>query len=185
MESPMVRGYLVLGALSFVETRFGRNARDQVLGGLAPRLPADADSLTPGTWCPRECLVDVMRSIAASAGDRPDDALAACGATLAATACDTFLKVVLGLMTAELFSKKIPKLWEIDYRSSGDLKVDLGRLSESRVQVVAGGVAGFDHFGPLYAGWLYECLRRSGGTRSRVAPTTIGPDSVAWQLDWS
>lgn len=192
MSSPMIRGYCVLRGLTFVDEQFGSQGGRQLRSNLSPGFHSIVRDLTPNEWCPRECYVELMNGVAQmSGGDGSlEDVLVRAGESMAVEAHDTFLSLVMRVLTPKLFAKKLPGIWDMSHRSSGHFEVDLSTVDASRVSARLVGVAGFDHVGLAYLGWIRRGLAKIGVPAARVeqrgwTPNAPGPDTITFEIGWS
>jgi len=192
MNAPMVRGYCILRALSFVDEYFGSQEGRALKERLTPEFEAATLNLHPNEWCPRECHVEVLRAIATArpGAEAAREVLVRYGESIAIEAHDTFLRLVMGVMTPTLFSKKLPGMWEINHRASGRMEVEMLDAERGRARVRLEGVAGYDHIAPAYEGWIKRGLARLGLRDAIVREgswtlDTPGPDEVTFEVGWS
>lgn len=189
MSTPAVRGYWLSAALSSLDSCAGREIRERTWQRLSGRRQGDAAEPSAGEWVKREWLTEVLGAVESASPATTHDTLVACGERAADFACGHFLEIVIDLVTVELLSKKLPRIWRIDCQNSGLLEVDL-HAEDRRARIVATGVAGFEHLGPLYLGWLARAFRDPSGGKARVRPDGWTPDSrsadvLAWELRWA
>ena len=185
----MIRGYCILRGLSFIDDQFGSHEGERIKGRLSEAFQGAIVDLTPGEWCPRECYVELMHVIAGAKSD-PEEveaALVRCGESMAIEAHGTFLKLAINVMTPRLFAKKLPTMWDLNHKSSGELEIDASGASDGRFTLRLVGVGGYDHVALAYLGWIRRGLAKVGAAGARVAqhgwtPSSPGPDTVTYEV---
>jgi len=189
---PMIRGYSVRQQLNFLETQY----EPAVSGNLLDTIPADIRSefkdLKAAEWYPRTYSVSVLRAIASRHGQDERavyDDLVRCGTFIATEATNTFLKLLMKILTPSLFAKKIPEFWKRD-QTSGYIEVDTSAAKSGQMQLMLRDVAGFDHIGIISIGWMIYGMRAMGKEDVTVSQKgwtlqTPGPQEVVYDLKWS
>lgn len=188
----MIRGYSVKQQLNFLETQY----EPQVSAQLAERIPADIRAalvdVKPAQWYPREYSVAVLRAIASHRGDDEQalqDDLVRCGTFIATEATNTFLKILMKMLTPTLFAKKVPEFWQRDQKG-GHFEVDTSHAKDGHMQLRLCDVEGFDHIGVVSMGWITFGLKAMGKddvvlTQKGWSLSTPGPNTVSYDVKWS
>jgi len=92
------------------------------------------------------------------------DRLIACGEFIAREATNSFLKIVIRMLTPNLLAKKLPDLWRRDC-SEGTFEVD---ASGNKLAFRLAGMGGFDHVPCTAAGFVKFALTTMGKTVEQV-----------------
>jgi hypothetical protein len=115
-------------------------------------------------WYPITHVSELTRAVASNVGmnenDRARDALFTCGKYVAAEAANTFLKMLLKMLSPGLFVKKLPDIFRRDF-SAGRLTAE---LSGRRIRCRHYDLHGFHHIGVLSAGFMATALEGMGKT---------------------
>src|SRR6185369_5440707 len=112
-----VRAYMVSSTATFIRETFGEAELASMLKEVSPGARSAATSLKPADWCAVAGLAELLRALAAKSNGNPEharDTLIACGEFIAREATNTFLKIVIRMLTPSLFAKKLPDLWKRD-----------------------------------------------------------------------
>lgn len=191
MTEPMIRGYSVQQQARFLDTgHFPADRRDALKATLPDAVKNSETALDPAAWYPRSYAVSLFRAMTSEAAS--DEAayatMVACGEFIGAEATNTFLKLLMRLMTPALFGKKLPTFWERDMKG-GRLDVDLNRANDRSMVVRLVDVEGFDHIGPVTEGWLRFGLRSIGSPVVEAKQTgwsraTPGPQTFELAVRW-
>jgi hypothetical protein len=162
-----VRAYMVMSTASFIRDTFGEQELARVLKELSPAARSAATSLKPAEWCPVGGVAEMLRALAAKSNGNAEqarDRLVACGEFIAREATNTFLKIVIKMLTPSLFAKKLPDLWRRDC-SRGTFEVD---AADNKIVIRLAGMGGFDHVPCTAAGFVKFALTTMGKTVEQV-----------------
>jgi hypothetical protein len=189
-REPLVRGYLILDSAAYFRSRSEETPQrfDEELP-LPLRMALDA--INPTGFYPRRHHAELLAAIAR--GRHGDDALYVdlmqCGAQLAVPD-NYFAKLLLKVLTPQLFVQKLPKLWSRDHR-------DGGRLELESIDPVAGsaklrlvGVGGYTHGAIVWLGWIKRVLVELACPKADVRQagwtwTNPEPSDVSYEVRWS
>jgi len=156
-----VRGYMISSAAQCVRETLGDREGNQILANLTPQTREFITSAQTASWYPVSALSEILRAFAAvSKNDekRAQDQLVKCGSYMAKEATNTFLRLLMRMLTPGLFAKKLPDLWSRDC-SRGKLEVD---VTDARLVFRMSEVAGFDHAACTGAGFAVFALTTMG-----------------------
>lgn len=193
MTTPTLRGYTVKQTVDFIKSGyFEPDVSRRIMDGLPPEIVLALPSLKPAEWYPREYLMAMLKGIAAvkshDVGSYQD--LVAYGNYVATEATNTFLKLLLKMLTPTLFAKKVPEFWQRDHRGSGHFEVDVQRANEGIIAMRLVGIGGFDHIGVAAIGFISCGLKTMGKKDVQVKQSgwsmaTPSPDEVNYEVTWS
>jgi hypothetical protein len=173
----------------FMRDTFGEQELAQILKEVSPGARSAATSLKPAEWCPVDVFAELLRGLAAKSNGNADharDRLVACGEFIAREATNTFLKIVIRMLTPSLFAKKLPDLWRRDC-SGGTFEVD---AADNRIVIRLAGMGGFDHVPCTAAGFVKFALTTMGKTVEQVqihnwSLTEPCADGARVELTWA
>src|SRR5262249_24608167 len=109
-----------------------------------------------------------------------------CGETIANQAINTFLKLLLKMLSPRMFANKFPEIWSHDHRGG---YAEPGVLDGNAMIISIRHVEGFSHVGPIAVGFVGVALRAGGlkdlkmkdQTWSRAIP---GPRDIRIEATW-
>jgi hypothetical protein len=172
---PTVRGYIIASPLTYLDEAYSDAARSAVRS----RLPAETRELLRQVneveWYSRVHAVNVYTAIAQYHRENDgnvQEALYTMGKGVATKAVGTFLKLVMRIMTVELFARKVPDIWLRDHRG-GRLEVDTSDLANNHIVYRLSDVAGYNYIGGALAGFQAAAL------------TAIGCKDLEYESDWT
>lgn len=188
----MIRGYSVKQQLNFLETQYEPSVSERLLALVPQDVRRDLAAVKPAEWYPRQHSVHILRAIAAHGGkdeQAVQNDLVRCGTFIATEATNTFLKLLMKILTPALFAKKIPEFWTRDMKG-GRFEVDVADASGGRIKLSLNDIEGFDHIGIVSMGWISFGMQAMGKTDVKVTQqgwslSTPGARKISYDLTWS
>ena len=191
MATGFLRGYSISQTAVFIEKHFDAETSKRLKNDLPADVKVAIQSLKPADWYPREYEVALLRAIASvknnDAGSYED--LIACGEFVASEATNTFLKILMKMLTPTMFVKKVPEFYDRDNKNNGRFEVDVSRAGEGRIDMVLIGADGFDHMPITSMGWVTFGLKAMGKRTVQCKQTgwglaTPSPHEVKYEVTW-
>lgn len=192
MEEAMIRGHVLEHAARFYRLSYDRATAARVDGELSVELKSVLASLSRAEWYPRRYLVEMLKAFAVVRGT--NDATYAdfvrCGSSLA-DANSEFARLLMCIMTPQLFLKKLPRFWSRDHQDSGAFELEQIGSDEQRVaRVVLRGVKHYDHGAIMWLGFMRGTLTQLGAAQHVVTQEgwswdSPGPQEIAYEVRWS
>jgi len=163
-------------------------ATDGVLSQVPAEIVQLAASMGPAAWCPGEHYVDILRRLAAVSNgdsDRARQLLVESGVYVARTASNTFLRLLMKMLTPGLFAKKLPDIWKRDC-TIGKLEV---AVAPPKITCRFIDIAPFDHAACTGAGFLTSAFQAMGKKIEKIDMSDWSlqkpaPDSFTIELTW-
>lgn len=153
--------------MNFMQETLGEQRMSRIVEGLSPEARHAVQTAKPADWTAVSVQAEVLRALAAeSAGDeaRARDALIASGEYVAREATNTFLRLLMKMLTPALFARKLPDFWKRDC-SRGRFEVD---VTEQKLVCRLFDVGGFDHVPCTTAGFVKFALAAMGKSVAKV-----------------
>jgi hypothetical protein len=190
MTEQVIRGYLILGCMDYIDS-FDAQRRDQAYASLSSDVSRSRDAYDKMAWYPLKTISEYYGAIGRV---YPNDekkayqALLECGRFIAESATNSFLKLLMRIMTPAVFGRKAPDIWARDHRY-GRMEADSSQLSKNHLIIHLRDVAGYHHAGPVAAGFGTFALKAVGGKEIDVkvsdwSLTTPDPAQVRIDLRW-
>jgi hypothetical protein len=191
MEEAMIRGHVLDHAARFCRTSYDQSTASRVEGELSLELKAALDSLSRSEWYPRRYLVEILNALAAVRGsnDGTYSDIVRCGRALADPS-DEYTRLLMQVMTPELFLKKLPRFWERDHQGSGAFELEPIAAGEQSARFSLRSVKHYDHAAILWLGFIQGVLVQLGTSGLSVAQRgwsweSPGPQEVTYEVKWS
>jgi hypothetical protein len=126
VQEQMVRGMYVTLCMQFIEKYYTPEQRALIHEQLSPDLKAAKSSIKPGEWYPLHFATDQTRGIFNSYDNREEAeaALKRCGKFIGEQASNTFLRLLMKMLTLKMMLSKWPEFWR-KYHNFGELRVEL------------------------------------------------------------
>jgi hypothetical protein len=175
MTDPTVRGYMVISPLTHLREAYGAEDRAAIEARIPDPIRRALEDVVDVAWYPRAYTVAIQRAIAEHHRDtdgRVREALFELGHATAARALDTFLKLVIKVMTPEVFARKVPDVWARDHKG-GTLTTDTSDVANNHVVFRLVDVAGYDYIGAALPGFHTATL------------TALGCKDLRFESDWT
>jgi hypothetical protein len=191
MTTPMIRGYSLNQTAKYLDARLDPDQRRRALDTLPAEVRSHLGAWKPVEWYPREHSSALFRAIASVRNDEQGsfDALVGCGEYIATEATNTFLKLMMRIMSPTLFAKKIPEFWKRDQRG-GFFEADVTSAESALIRMRLADVEGYDHIGVVSIGWIKFGMTALGKHNVRIAQTgwsagVPGPKEIKYEVSWS
>jgi hypothetical protein len=171
-----VRRYAVLNAAAYMRETLGEDKAGRVVEGMSPTTREILSAGKPVDWAPISVLSEITRAIADHANgdqERAKQMLITSGVYMAREATNTFFKMLLRIVTPQLFCKKLPDFWNRDFTRG---KLSVVDLTENTFVCRMEDMAGFDHGPCTAAGFTTYVISTMG---KNVQSTTVD----GWSLE--
>jgi hypothetical protein len=185
----MLRGYLLERANNFIEAHFSGSDAQKIRTGFPDSLKRDLAQLKAAQWYPRGHCIAMHRGIADVVGpEKVYDTLVSLGEFMGTEATNTYLRLLLRLMTPPLFCKNVPKFWQRDH-SGGEFLLEKADSDAKVIEMRLRDVLGFDHVGPVSVGFLRFGMR-AVGAQAQVEQMgwsleNPGPNEIRYRVTWT
>lgn len=156
------RGYIFQATFKFLRETAGERKTAEILESVSPALRQVATTAQPAAFYPMPVFAELNRALVTHlAGNDEEKAkkiLIQCGRYIGREASNTFLKLLMRMLTPKLIVKKLPDFWRRDV-TGGRVEV---RPSDNGLQCFMYEIEGYDHCCPLSAGWQEFNLEAMG-----------------------
>jgi hypothetical protein len=175
MSEATVRGYMVVSPLTYLKSAY----KADELAAIEERIPSairtGLANVHDAGWYPRSYTTAIYSAIAHHHRDRDGrvrEAMFDLGHAVASRALETFLKLVIKVMTPEVFARKIPDVWARDHKG-GVLVTDTDDVANKHIVFRLKDVEGYDYIGGVLPGFHTATL------------TALGCKGLRYECDWT
>lgn len=190
MDEPQIRGHVLEHIARFYRSSFDHATAARIEGELSIEVKSALDSMTAAEWYPRRFLVEILNAFAAvrGSGDSTYGDIMRCGAALAEPS-NELARLLMKVMTPELFVKKLPRFWARDHKGSGAFEIE--PLAAHRGALIKlRGIRHYDHGAILWLGFIQSVLKQLGTPSLTIRQegwswSTPGPQDVSYEVRWS
>jgi len=176
MTELKARGYILATTVGYLREVAGEEKANQTISQVSPELQDAIRTVSPAIWYPIPLLAELNRALVQSVAGKDEvrarELLEGCGRYMGREASNTFLRLLMRLLTPTLFAKKLPDIWKRDF-TGGRLDMD---VTDSRLICRIFDAQGHDHIGPISAGWIGFALKAMG---KEIETTNIHKWSLA------
>jgi hypothetical protein len=180
------RGYAMVATWKYINETFPAEARERIRAHLSPEV-RNQGTYDAVSFYSCNHLYEPFVGIASLSSDQATamKQLEECGKFIAREATNTFLRLIMKVVTPTLFAKKLPTLWSRD-NTVGRFHVDLTNVESGRMVFHLEEVSGFFHIGPVAQGWIAFSMEAMGRQVKSIhlsnwSLKTPAPDAV--QID--
>lgn len=185
------RGSVLVGLVSFLESNCDAPTYARVRDSFSPELKSDLANVKHAVWYPRAHFIELNRAIAnlhADSDEEAAEALTEAGRHICEIASNSFMKLLLRMLTPKMFSQKFPDFWDRDNRG-GACRVDTSELDQNRMVAWIEDVKGFDHVGPVARGYVGFAMERITGKPVKITMEgwsleNPSEESIRLQCEW-
>ena len=170
MAELVARGGVLIGAVHHIEQRCDAEQKAKIYGRFSPELKKTISNLDKHAWYPRNYLAEMWDGLASLHGDpvTSHHELIQCGRAHGQEATASFMRLLVKFLTPKAFARKFPDFWSKDFKF-GTVETDISKLDSNRTVIIhVREVDGFDHLGPVTAGYLAHGFEAMGKTRVKV-----------------
>jgi len=161
MAENQMRGYGLISGVAYLRKAAGDQNAKRLLDGLSPETKQAIATAKEANWCSSKSVAELYSAIASLGnGDErsAQNHLIECGKHAAHDASNTFLRLLMKMLTPTLFAKKLPDIWARDC-TVGKITT---QVFNDKLRNHLTGVAGFDHIGPVCVGYVTFALEAMG-----------------------
>ena len=169
------RGYMIASTLAYIDRSYDEATKQKILNALSPAAREVATAVNGVQWYPVANISELFREIAnhhVATDGKPEKALEAVGRTIATMAMNSFLRLLMKLMTPGLFARKVPDFWSRDNRT-GSLRAELIGDEARQLKLVHEDVGQYDYIGGVAPGFV------------KAALDAIGCKNIRYTSDWT
>lgn len=178
-----VKGIYVICALRYLDTRYSATERQAIYDDIPAAVRAEYPKLNRAEWYPLNYVTDLFAAMAKHSAN-PGETLTQCGMSIAEEATNTFLKLLMKLLTPKLFARKFPEFWA-KYHNFGTMTPDLTEIDDRHIVFHT---TGYDYMHYASAGWVifvFKTLgKRNPTVTSNCPPDKKGMDDVILDVRW-
>jgi hypothetical protein len=162
MSEQKARGYILAATAGFLQKSAGADKADKVIKGLSPELQEALQKMQVANWYPVSLCAELNRALVTHLSGNDEtkarDMLIECGRHMGREASNTFLRLLMRMLTPNLLVKKFPDLWRRDFTGG---RIEVGATDRS-LEAKIWDWPGHDHIGPISAGWIGFTLEAMG-----------------------
>ncbi|HKU36695.1 MAG TPA: hypothetical protein VJR89_01075 [Polyangiales bacterium] len=191
MPEPMIRGHIIQQTVRYFRNECDQDTALRIDATLPLELKALLRELVPAHWYPRRHEAELLAAIAHVVGNEEAvrRMLLRCGASMAVGE-NEFMKLLMRVLTPELFLKKLGAFWTRDHQDSGGYRVERLDLEGRNASLRLTGIAGYTHSALLWQGWIHEIFRQISTVGSDVQQSgwtwsEPAPEAVSFEVKWS
>ncbi len=192
MEEPKIKAYGFNATVEFIEKNFDETARKRIIGGLSPAARQFMDGAKKQQWAPPSHSAELWTGIAKenASAEQGYQQLIKAGRYQGAYATNTYLKLLMKMLTVKMFAKKFPDIWSRDANFG---RVEVGNLADidsGKLMIHFKDLGKFPYFGPITQGWFSYSFEVMGLKNLKVdlhdwSMQNPDPGELTFQVGWT
>lgn len=189
-EGTGLKGYNILSAVEHLKQSYSAEQLNAAVASLSPELRDQLDSIEPFEFYPRRYFAEVVQAVAGLHEDEEERyaALATLGEGIARGATNTFLRLLMRMMTPRLFARKAQTIWSKDHRG-GTIKADPSKLAQKEMTITISELDGFAYMNAISLGWMRFGFGAMGCKNVRSELTEgklpeVYPSTISVKVSW-
>lgn len=186
----MIRGSVPMGVISYLEHKADAAGRAKAMASLSPGVRDATRTMSRSGWYPLGQTVELYRAVSLLRDEPAEkyEELVRCGKFLAHDATNTFLRLLIRFLTPAVFARKFPEFWKKDH-TFGSVASDTTGFENKIIVLNLQGVQGYEHIGPVCAGWIqaaFEAIGKKGVSvkETQCPPEQVDADTYRFVLQW-
>jgi hypothetical protein len=163
-EERRIKCYGFNGTLEFIEKNYDEAARKRIIGSLSPAARDFIGTSKKAQWASPLYSSELWAGIAKEHPDQEEarKQLVKAGRHFGAYATNTYLKLLMKMLTVKMFAKKIPDLWGRDTNFGKITLGDIDEISQGKLTINYTELGDYPYFGPTTEGWFAFGLETMG-----------------------
>src|SRR5262245_32651286 len=119
MATGFLRGYSIKQTSVFIDKHYDPETSQRLQAELPEDVKTALPNLKPAEWYPKEYEIALLRAIASVQGNDEGSFadLIGCGEFVASEATNSFLKILMKMLTPTMFAKKVPEFYLRDNKN--------------------------------------------------------------------
>lgn len=187
-----IKAYGFAGSLEFVDKTYDDAAKKRIVGALSPPAKQFMDTAKKAQWAPPSYSAELWTAIAKEHADAEAarQQLVKVGRYQGAYATNTYLKLLMKMLTVKMFAKKFPDIWSRDANFGQVSLGDLAEIESGHLSIYFKELGSFPYFGPICQGWFAFSLETMGLKDVKVelqdwSMAKPDPGELAYRVTWT
>ncbi|MFT3924581.1 MAG: hypothetical protein QM778_18725 [Myxococcales bacterium] len=163
------RGNHIIPLRDYMNAKFDEGTRRRMYEGLSPDTQEMLKKVAHEDWYPTR-MVSEMHSAIFNARGNPQQGyedMIAGGAAVAEYSVNTFMRLLIKLMTPEMLAKKWPAIW-LKSHNFGAMETELDPNDPRKLKLMLSDVEDYHYIGPTVMGFLSFSLKAMGKDTAKV-----------------
>ncbi len=190
MADRLTKGFNLEQTVLFIDQAFSASERDRIYARLPEQLKGRLGGLRTADWYPIDDQVAFLEAMVAvvSGPEEGERRTRALGRFISDAATGTFMRLVLKVLTPNIFLRKAGSIWPRMF-SFGIFESDPSGFGDKRAVMILRDVGGFAHVAGVSAGWIEGVFGAMGFNDVRVRygllPDVEPGSGWRFDIDWT
>jgi hypothetical protein len=190
MEERKIKAYGFNATVEYVDKNYDEAARTRIMGALSPAGHAFLPTAKKSQFAAPSYSSELWTAIAKEHPNDTFDQLVKLGRYQGAYATNTYLKLLMKMLTVKMFAKKFPDIWARDANFGRFIVGDLADIEKGQLKLGFEDLGNFPYFGPITEGWFAYSFEVMGLKNVKVAlqdwsPQNPDPGRLMYHVTWT
>jgi hypothetical protein len=190
MEERKIKSYGFNATVEYIDKNYDEAARKRIMGALSPAGQSFLPTAKKAQFAAPSYSAELWTAIAQEHPSDTFDQLVKLGRYQGAYATNTYLKLLMKMLTVKMFAKKFPDIWSRDANFGKFVVGDLAEIDKGQLKLGFQELGSFPYFGPITEGWFAYSFEVMGLKNVKVALqdwSTQNPDPghLMYHVTWT
>src|SRR5437763_11987378 len=154
MDERKIKAYGFNATVEYLDKHYDEASRKRIYAGLSPAGHAFMPTAKKSQFAPPSFSAELWSGIAKEHPDDTFQELVKLGRYQGAYATNTYLKLLMKMLTVKMFAKKFPDIWARDANFGKFVVGDLAEIDKGKLRLGFEDLTAFPYFGPITEGWF-------------------------------
>ncbi len=191
MEERKIKAYGFNATVEYIEKNYDEAARKRIFGALSPAARDFLGTAKKQQWAPPAFSSELWTGIVKEQpnAEAAQDELIKVGRYQGSYATNTYLKLLMKMLTMRMFAKKFPDIWARDANFGKMVTGDLADIDKGELRIDFQEMSDFPYFGPITKGWFAFSFEVMGLKELNVelrdwSMQKPDPGHLSYQVNW-
>ncbi len=158
-----VKSYGLFGMLQFIEKNYPKDVQAEILDSVPQEVRDFIAGGPEQLWVPPLYPASVWQAMIKreASDDAAYDTLVRCGRNMGEYATNTYLRLLLKVISMKMLAKKYPTIWRMD-ANFGDMSTDTSDIKQGKLKIFLNNLESYPYFGPICVGWFKYSMDAMG-----------------------
>ncbi len=158
-----IKSYGLFGTVQFIEKTYPRDVQARIMNGVPQEVQDFIAAGPKQPWAPPLLSCHLWERMVDEASNDAEavDTLVRCGVSMGEYATNTYLRLLMKVVTMKILARKFPSIWRKD-ANFGDLEADASEVKDGKLKIHMKNLGSYPYFGPICQGWNEYALEAMG-----------------------
>jgi hypothetical protein len=191
MVDRQIKTYGLLATMEFIQKNYDEPTQKRILASTSSEVHSFLSAAKKAQMASPLYSSELWSGIVKEHPDKrlAREQLVKVGAHMGAYATNTYLKLLMRMLTVKMFAKKIPDFWTRDANFGRIETGDLAEIETGSLTLHVREIENYPYFGPICQGWFHFSLESMGLRELKVEPQNWSmdnpdPGELTYRISW-